>query len=201
MAMQALFEYLSILHPIMPSITSYLAKYFKMHECLTAYKYADKKVHFSSNHTNTLWCLIDEVRSLKGLLNISGGAMLTAYIKVEPELENKFDPYLGVLSSMARFSSIESLDSDTPPKNSLPCVVQGATLYVAFDTALDTISAKNVLSQKKETLEKEAQHLEKKLQNEAYKSAKPEQWQEDSDLLKFKHVESKKLTHFIGLLE
>ena len=141
------------------------------------------------------------MRSLKGLLNISGGAMLTAYIKVEPELENKFDPYLGVLSSMARFSSIESLDSDTPPKNSLPCVVQGATLYVAFDTALDTISAKNVLSQKKETLEKEAQHLEKKLQNEAYKSAKPEQWQEDSDLLKFKHVESKKLTHFIGLLE
>ena len=201
MAMQALFEYLSILHPIMPSITSYLAKYFKMHECLTAYKYADKKVHFSSNHTNTLWCLIDEVRSLKGLLNISGGAMLTAYIKVEPELENKFDPYLGVLSSMARFSSIESWDSDTPPKNSLPCVVQGATLYVAFDTALDTISAKNVLSQKKETLEKEAQHLEKKLQNEAYKSAKPEQWQEDSDLLKFKHVESKKLRHFIGLLE
>jgi valyl-tRNA synthetase len=102
---------------------------------------------------------------------------------------------------MARFSSIESWDSDTPPKNSLPCVVQGATVYVAFDTALDTISAKSILSQKKETLEKEALHLEKKLQNEAYKNAKPEQWQEDSDLLKFKHVESEKLTHFIGLLE
>jgi valyl-tRNA synthetase len=201
MAMQALFDYLSLLHPIMPSITSYLAKYFKMHECLTDYKHAEKKVHFASNHTTTLWCLIDEVRSLKGLLNISGGAMLKAYIKFEPEIENKFDPYLCVLSSMARFSSIESWDSDTPPKNSLPCVVQGATVYVAFDTALDTISAKSILSQKKETLEKEALHLEKKLQNEAYKNAKPEQWQEDSDLLKFKHVESEKLTHFIGLLE
>ena len=126
--------------------------------------------------------------------------MLKAYIKFEPELENKFDAYLSVLASMARFSSIETLNSDTPPKDSLPCVVQGATVYVAFDTALDTISAKSILSQKKEALEKEAQHLEKKLQNEAYKNAKPEQWQEDSDLLKFKHVESEKLSNFLRLL-
>ena len=101
---------------------------------------------------------------------------------------------------MARFSSIESWDSDTPPKNSLPCVVQGATVYVAFDTALDTISAKSILSQKKETLEKEALHLEKKLQNEAYKNAKPEQWQEDSDLCTLKVQEGEKLAGFLDLL-
>ncbi len=200
MAMWALFEYLSLLHPIMPSITSYLAKYFQMHECLTNYKLSTTKISFTLNQTNTLWRLIDEVRSLKGLLNISGGAILKAHMKAEPDLINGFAPYTNVLSSMARFSSVESWNQEQPPAGSLPCVVQGFTLYVGFDTALDVVSAKSILAQKQEALEKEAQHLEKKLQNEAYKNAKPEQWQEDNALFTLKVQEGEKLAGFLKLL-
>jgi hypothetical protein len=72
---------------------------------------------------------------------------------------------------------------------------------VAFDTALDTISAKSILSQKNETLAKEVSHLEKKLQNEAYKNAKPDQWQEDNLLLESKTQENQKLVNFMNILE
>ncbi len=204
MVMWALFEYLSLLHPIMPSITSYLAKYFKMHECLTTSSLrgatSDVAIQCVRNQTNTLWRLIDEVRSLKGLLNISGGAMLKAYMKAESALISEFTSYMSVLSSMARFSSIESWNQEQPPAGSLPCVVQGFTLYVSFDTALDVVSAKSILSQKQEALEKEAQHLEKKLQNEAYKNAKPDQWQADSALCTLKAQEGEKLAGFLMLL-
>lgn len=199
-AMWVLFKYLSLLHPIMPSITSYLAKYFKMHECLTNHKLCTTKTHFIPNQTNILWRLIDEVRSLKGLLNISGGALLKAYIKAEDVLINEFTPYINVLSSMARFSSIEPWNQESPPAGSLPCIVQGFTLYVGFDSALDAASAKSILSQKQGILEKEAQHLEKKLQNEAYKNAKPDQWQEDCDLHFLKVQEGEKLAGFLRLL-
>lgn len=199
-AMWVLFEYLSLLHPIMPSITSYLAKYFKMHDCLTNHKLCTKKFSAESSRTDILWRLIDEVRSLKGLLNISGGAILKAYLKTDEKSYKMFEPFLDVLSSMARFSSIEYHDDQQPPQNSLPCVVADFTLYVAFDTALDKESAKNILSQKQEILGKEVLHLEKKLQNEAYKNAKPDQWHEDHALLNLKNCESEKLTGFVKML-
>ena len=101
---------------------------------------------------------------------------------------------------MARFSEIAIWHSDAIPTNSLPCVVHGLTLYVAFDTALDVAQAKQLLQQKHETVAKEAQHLEKKLQNDAYKNAKPEQWQEDHDLFGVKEKIAEKLVSFLNLL-
>ncbi len=199
-AMWVLFEYLSLLHPIMPSITSYLTKYFGMNECLTNYKLTQHKLEFPENYTSILWRLIDEVRSLKGLLNISGGAMLQAYIKADQKVVSEFAPYMAVLNSMARLSTIEPWVSDTPPQGTLPCIVQGITLYVNFDTALDSTSAKNILAQKQTLLKKEAEHLGKKLQNEAYKNAKPDQWQEDNALHLLKTEESKKLSGFMSIL-
>ncbi len=199
-AMWALFEYLSLLHSIMPSITSYLAKYFKMHECLTNHKFCTKKFPTQLNRTDILWRLVDEVRSLKGLLNISGGAVLKACMSHENlSMLGKFE---NVLKSMARLSSIEPWGSNTPPDASyLPCVVEGYTLYVScFDDHLEIEKGKAILCQKQEALEKEILHLEKKLQNDAYKNAKPDQWQEDNTLLEFKNCENKKLTSFIELL-
>ena len=199
-SMQILFEYLSLLHPIMPSITSYLAKYFGMHQCLTNYQYTAAEVNFRPNSTSILWKIIDEVRSLKGLLNISGGAMLKAYFKAEASIIEEFHPFMDTLKTMARFSEIQLCYNEDLPTNCLPCVVHGITIYVAFDTAIDATQAKQLLTQKYETIDKEAQHLEKKLQNNAYKSAKPEQWQEDKDLFELKRQVILKLERFLMLL-
>jgi len=199
-AMWVLFEYLSLLHPIMPSITSYLAKHFKMHECLTSHKLDLKETQFDVNHTDILWKLIDEVRSLKGLLNISGGAVLKACML--PEHIDTLDNFRGVLTSMARLSHIEPWANDTPPEALyLPCVVGSYTLYVkCFEDQHEIQNGISILRQKRDALEKEIMHLDKKLQNEAYKNAKPEQWQEDSEILLLKSKESSKLTNFIDLL-
>lgn len=199
-AMWVLFEYLALLHPIMPSITSYLAKYFKMHECLTAHRLCAQKIQPVENSTSILWKLIDEVRSLKGLLNISGGVMLKAFLKGNSEQFKDFSSYISVLKFMGRFSAVEEYQHELPPENSLPCVVQEFTLYVAFDAALDKNEARSILLQKQNALEKEIVHLEKKLQNEAYKNAKPDQWQEDKTLSYSKTKEREKLLSFAELL-
>ncbi len=199
-SMQILFEYLSLLHPIMPSITSYLAKYFGMHQCLTNYQYTSADLCLKPNSTGDLWQMIDEVRSLKGLLNISGGAVLKAYLKADADLISEFETFMDVLKTMARFSEIEIWHQDTLPNNCLPCVVRGFTLYVAFDSALDVSQAKQLLVQKHDAIAKEAQHLEKKLQNDAYKSAKPEQWQEDQEMFVLKEATVQKLSNFLKLL-
>ena len=199
-SMQILFDYLSLLHPIMPSITSYLAKYFGMHQCLTNHQYTAADLCFKPNATSDLWQMIDEVRSLKGLLNISGGAVLKAYIKADTDLISGFQPFMDVLKAMARFSEIEFWSKDGLPSNCLPCVVRGFTLYVAFDSALDVSQAKQLLVQKHDAIAKEAQHLEKKLQNDAYKSAKPEQWQEDQEMFILKDATVQKLSNFLSLL-
>lgn len=199
-SMEILFRYLSLLHPIMPSITSYLVKYFGMHQCLTDYKFEKSDLYFAQNLTDHLWQMIDEVRSLKGLLNISGGIVLKAYLKAEPKLIQEFQPYMDILKAMARFNEIEIWQNDGIPNNCLPCVIHGFTVYVAFDTALDTLQAKELLTQKHGILSKEVEHLSKKLQNDAYKNAKPEQWQEDKDLSILKEVSAQKLISFLNML-
>lgn len=199
-AMWVLYEYLTLLHPIMPSITSYLAKYFKMHDCLTAHKISTQQLQVEKGHTDILWKLIDEVRSLKGLLNVSGGAVLKACML--PEHITILDDFRGALKSMARLSSIEPWKSDTPPDATyLPCVVEGYTLYVScFENHQEIEKGLAILQQKQQGLEKEITHLEKKLQNEAYKNAKPDQWLEDKNLMELKAKEREKLTNFIDLL-
>jgi valyl-tRNA synthetase len=200
-AMWIFFEYLSLLHPIMPSITSQLAKYFGMHACLTNHKHTAVNIHFKPNAVGDLWQLIDEVRSLKGLLNISGGAVLKAYLKADPAIIEDFQPFMDTLKTMTRLEEITVLPKEQTPANSLPCVVHELTLYVAFDAALDVIQAKQILSQKHEATALEARHLEQKLQNIAYQNAKPEQWQEDQALFTLKSQTAQKLASFLQLLE
>ena len=46
---------------------------------------------------------------------------------------------------------------------------------------------------KREALDKEAEHLQKKLSNTAYQKAKPESWQADKELLETKQHEQQRL--------
>lgn len=198
MAMWALFEYLQLLQPIMPSITSYLAKYFGMHECLTAAQMSTQSKGFTCGNTQNLWQLIDGIRSLKGLLNISGGAQLSAYMAATSQALQEFEPFTDVLKFMARLTELKPWQANTAPANSLPCVVGEYTLYLDFGSALDANQAKQILAQKSDALAKEIDHLNKKLANEAYKSAKPEAWAEDNNLLATKAAECEKLNSLIS---
>ena len=127
--------------------------------------------------------------------------MLKAYLKAEANQIKEFEPFMDTLKAMARFSEIELWNKEELPINSLPCVVQGITLYVAFDTAIDIDQAKQILIQKRDNIAKEVHHLENKLKNDAYRNAKPEQWQEDQLSIKTKEETNKKLASFLDLLK
>lgn len=197
-AMWVLFEYLKLLQPIMPSITSYLAKYFGMHECLTnaAIDTTSTGIYFDA--TETLWKLIDEVRSLKGLLNLSGGLQLKGYIAENNNLDEFNLFFKDTFQAMGRITDIELWQNPNPPANSLPCIVGLYTVYIDFGSALDVNQAKQILDQKQDALAKEIEHLNKKLANEAYKNAKPEQWADDNNLLSMKESECAKLSGLIS---
>jgi valyl-tRNA synthetase len=200
-AMWALFEYLKLMHPIMPSITSYLAKYFGMHECLTNAKIDSTRTNISATEVHTLWQLVDEVRSLKGLLNLSGGLQLKGYIIANNEAIDNFNKFFkNTFQAMARITDLELWKNSNSPANSLPCVVGDYTVYIDFGSALDINQAKQILEQKRDALTKETEHLSKKLANEAYKNAKPEQWADDNALLNAKQTERAKLASLIDAM-
>ena len=50
---------------------------------------------------------------------------------------------------------------------------------------------------KREALDKEAEHLQKKLSNTAYQKAKPESWQADKELLETKQHEQQRLRFIV----
>jgi valyl-tRNA synthetase len=196
-AMWTFFEYLKLLLPIMPSITSYLAKHFGMHACLTESKIT--LLNYNEHPiTEQLWQLIDEVRKLKGLLNLSGGVYLKGSVnQVSYQQNNHNDMWImaiDILKSMAR------IDTDTTAvlsKNAIPVTVGDWTIYIDYSEHLSATEAKQILAQKRDVLTKETDHLIKKLANEAYKNAKPEQWADDNSLLNAKKAECEKLQNLI----
>lgn len=101
---------------------------------------------------------------------------------------------------MARITDLELWKNSNSPANSLPCVVGDYTVYIDFGSALDINQAKQILEQKRDALTKETEHLSKKLANEAYKNAKPEQWADDNALLNAKQTERAKLASLIDAM-
>lgn len=196
-AMWALFEYLKLLQPIMPSITSYLAKYFGMHECLTKSTITPLN-YLEYPFAEQIWQLIDEVRKLKGLLNLSGGIYLKSSVpqtSFQQDTHNNTQMCVSILQNMARIN----IDNTTVfSNNTIPVAVGDWTIYVDYSEHLSPTEAKQILTQKRDALTKETEHLIKKLANEAYKNAKPDQWADDNALLNAKEAECEKLQNLIG---
>ncbi len=206
LAMQVFYGFLSLFHPIIPSMTSYLAKYFGFSENLTAELWennnildsvmndSQEKIHIAEM-TQKSWRIIDEVRSIKGILGIKGGVQLPAtlfYKENPPVMQN-------VIEKLARISTFSLIKGEGKAVG-LPIVVDQFSLYLDISSEMDTRSAINAVQSKLEDLEKNCNILLNKTKNEAFKLARPDVWQEDYTNLQHIQQEAKTLEKILQSL-
>jgi valyl-tRNA synthetase len=82
---------------------------------------------------------------------------------------------------------------DSPQEGVVPVVVGTITLNLHLGDVINMEEAYALLHQKGQALDKEMDRLSKKLENQAYKNAKPDQWAEDEILYMQKQKEYAKI--------
>ncbi len=190
-AMWVLVQFLKVANPFMPMITERLWEAFvgADAETLMSTEWPVLDVLYCNETKTVDWAVafVDEVRSLKGLLGISGGVRI-------PLVSHGTDADNAVLNEhWSWVSHLARLDTLSNVGKGIPFVVSGSTFMLALDGVVNNDDVKKLLNDKSNKLEAEAAHLAKKLLNDAFKMAKPDAWQVDYDLHALKIIEVEKI--------
>ena len=195
-AMWVLVQFLKAANPIMPMVTEHLWEEFVGTDQPTLMEQPWVTVTAPSSDAikGVDWAVafIQEVRSLKGLLGITGVVrvpLISQGSAVDNALLTQHWPWI---SHLARLSDLKMTG------NGVPFVVAGSTFILEINDVIRLDEVKKMLHDKQAVLSIEIGHLSKKLTNEAFKTAKPDLWQTDFDLHSTKLIEVEKIQ---GILE
>jgi valyl-tRNA synthetase len=193
-AMWVLVQFLKAANPIMPILTEHLWEEFGGQDTLMEQPWETITAPSSEAIQGVDWAVafIQEVRSLKGLLGITGVVrvpLVSQGSAADNALLTKHWPWI---SHLARLSDLKMTG------NGVPFVVAGSTFVLEINDAIRLDDVTKMLQDKLAVLSNEVAHLSKKLANEAFKTAKPDVWQTDFDLHGVKSVEVEKIQ---GILE
>lgn len=195
-AMWVLVQFLKAANPIMPMVTEHLWEEFvgANQPTLMEQPWVTVTAPSSDAIKGVDWAVafIQEVRSLKGLLGITGVVrvpLISQGSAVDNALLTQHWPWI---SHLARLSDLKMTG------NGVPFVVAGSTFILEINDVIRLDEVKKMLHDKQAVLLIEIGHLSKKLTNEAFKTAKPDLWQTDFDLHSTKLIEVEKIQ---GILE
>ena len=200
-AMWVLVQFLKAANPIMPMVTEHLWEEFTSgaganQPTLMEQPWETIAAPTSDAIKGVDWAVafIQEVRSLKGLLGITGVVrvpLVSQGSAADNALLTKHWPWI---SHLARLSDLKMTG------NGVPFVVAGSTFILEINDAIRLDDVTKILHDKLAVLSTEVAHLSKKLANEAFKTAKPDVWQTDFDLHGVKSVEVEKIQGILGSL-
>ncbi|NBT85251.1 MAG: valine--tRNA ligase [Alphaproteobacteria bacterium] len=204
-----LVEFLKLSHPFMPLITEYLWQEFypsAPHSLVESKwpSYGKETMDPAFENKDAVqevdWGvqIVTEARSLRGLLNVSPALKVPLYFNGDDKLWKQLQNYLPWITHLARLADVSS---DPHPTGSVPFMIGENGFFLKLGDLIDMQATYKLLASKRDTLVKEIEHLQKKLQNEAYKQAKPDQWEEDNEVLAVKKQEAAKIDGFIKVLD
>jgi valyl-tRNA synthetase len=192
----ALVTFLKVTHPFMPLVTEKLWGEFYPVASVPLATSAWPKFLWNPKDTSgveTCLQLVHEARSIRGLLGVPPSLRVPVSVSGDSQL---FETHQNWMAHLGRFG--ETVTSPSDKENGIiPVVVGHITLNLHLGDVIDMQEALKLLNQKAQNLAKEIDHLAKKLQNEAYKNAKPEQWADDEMLYKQKQQEYEKMRTLI----
>lgn len=202
-ALWAFQEFLKLIHPLMPMVTEKLA--FELAEnkdqkplIVTAYPKADLPCYGQATEVvQIVNAIVDEIRSIKGLLNVAPNLRIKATASGNQDVYTKVAPVSNILKHLARFDQF-TFSADDIHHEGLPIVVQGLTIHLQLNDVLDLTTARDVLQNKLTQLKSDCEKLAKKLQNEAFKIAKPELYAEDTESFTQKQQDASKLESILS---
>lgn len=187
-------EFLNVAHPIIPFITEYLwLNFTQSSEMLITRSWSINTVANTPviSLTNTFIETMQEIRSLRGLMNIQPAEKLKLIVQSNDHndfiLQNQY-----WLRSLGRLEDIIIADdlSNTP---GFHFILKEYEFNLTYPSGINRDDIKIILQKKKANLESDLEKLSKKLQNIAYKEAKPDQWNADNMLFSQKSTELAKI--------
>lgn len=192
-AIHVMLTYLRTLFPIMPSLSNYLSQALADTPIdVTAWPEAlPLKGDFSC--INTLDDTLRTIRSMKGLLNIGQQKI---GISIHANGSDIIMPYQEQLIMMARLSSIhvvETLDLD----QGIPFVSGKVQGTLNFDSKDAMQKAYAIIQNTLASLEVDIKKLSQKVNNDKFKSSKPDLWAKENELLTQKQSEHNQLTKLL----
>jgi valyl-tRNA synthetase len=193
-AMWVFISFLNVLNPFMPIVTECLFEEFVGQGTLMQKPFIlnnNEKIPSDVSEVNWAVQFIQEVRSLKGLLGLSQGNK-AQLISREKSADN-----LILQKNWAWISHLARLDKIVSDGNGVPFVVNGSAFELMIGQEISLDELQKLLKDKACLLDIERKHLQKKLENEAFKIAKPDLWQSDNDLCIIKDSEYTKIKNIL----
>ena len=138
--------------------------------------------------------LITEIRSLRGLLGVPVRAEvpLVAY-REDSDTETHLKEQNSLITHLARVSEVIFTEERDTTAGSVHFHVGKDSFSLRVGQFIDIAAAHKLLETRLEKFNQESTHLTTKLKNEAYRNAKPDQYQDDVETLKNKTSESERL--------
>lgn len=194
-------EFLKVAHPVIPFMTEHLWEIFggekasgKMllvepwgeswTEPASFEEETGKKIDFYIK-------LIEEIRSFRGLVGLSPSEKLELYVKADDTFLQENQRWINPLCRLKDIKAVpESMPKNLP---GIYFVEKDREFCLKYPEGFDVSKTKTVFEKKMQNLENEINRLDLKVKNNAYKTAKPEQWAEDVRLKAEKENDWKKM--------
>lgn len=170
---------LTILHPVIPFVTSVLWENLGHQNALPSEAWPEwsEKAQSDPAIEEVRWmiALISEIRALRAEMNVPAGQKITVFLQeADAGMSTRIEAWRPVIERMARLATIDMLDG-APPASAALSVLQGATLVMPLEGLIDIVAEKNRVGQEIEKARRELEKVEKKLANAAFiERAKPE---------------------------
>jgi valyl-tRNA synthetase len=171
-------QLLHMLHPIMPFITEELWKsQYDADSSLIDAPWPDLPVTLSdADATEEMdWVvrLISQIRAVRSEMNVSPGAKIPMLLKDASDASKaRLESHKGILSTLARLSSIDVLDGEAP-KGSVQDVLDEATIVLPMADIIDIAAEQARLEKETAKLEGEIAKHDKKLANKGFTDKAP----------------------------
>jgi valyl-tRNA synthetase len=193
-------DLLHLAHPFMPIITDYLYQYFtKSNDTLTTAMWPFKKdvepcTNQSMMSVQYAIRLVEQIRSIKGILGIGLSKRLDLYIDTTTAQTLHMINLVPFINHLARVNVCIVEKNEKAEQNQSIYLYDGSYCYLLhLGSPQEHKEILQIVEQKIKSLENDTNMLEKKLDNNAYKNAKPDQWESDKILHKKKVEELKNI--------
>lgn len=181
-------EFLKVAHCVIPFVTEVLWSEFGCQEMLLTEPWSEEIPEVDATLAQDYIDLAAEIRSLRGMVGIPHSEKLDLVVEGEDAFLSGNQTWFTALTHLrsVEFGSISGVDG-------LRFSHKNGQFCLKYPQGIDASKAKTVFDKKFADLAADLQHLEKKLHNEAYKNAKPDEWAKDQDSYNQKRSEFERL--------
>lgn len=191
------------LHPFMPLITDYLYQHFTKSEGSLSARTQTVLPDFSFSTQSIDWCveLTQRLRSLRGLLNVTPGLRLNLYFMGKESAYTCLSQNFSWISSLVRLQNLERIETEQMGNQWVSMPFEGDRFFLDLGQGVDVEEVLRILSKKAQKLDEDIKRLEIKIQNETYKSNKPDLWEEDVESLEIKQQDFAQLQNILSMIQ